>query len=363
MSQFKQIIYFPFLRFNDRFDLSFERLAIVELDDFIANYLNDKTEKDYIEKLLSSNKIMGRPNKKIKIIVDVKNTRFEPADAKTVSLIEEYKLLLFICSLSASSINIFMNSGHYMATSENFTVVYQNFRFSSEWTAYIAGKIIQIKDGGYKIGELIFEKPIHVLLNELSFDSELFSTLKACKKNKSKFYRRITRSIESVMQSYYNSDDISRELRILGLVRAFEILFDLPESSQRKMFKDKIAKYCQIENERKYRYKFEHYDKLKDDIGTIHQIWADRFYTLRNHIIHGDNIKSKDYNYKNQGHISLAIMFYVIALKRLLNELLNKVIFYDVVIYKDKKLIVDNQLGKLIIDKLGEYNVFTDSNE
>jgi len=156
------------------------------------------------------------------------------------------------------------------------------------------------------------------------------------------------------MQGYHNSDDISNDVKILSIVRAFEILFDLPEREPRKYFKDKIEKYCQLVNERKYKYKFKVIKSLKESQGSIHQIWADRFYILRNHIIHGNSIKSNEYVFRGVSHINIAVQFYIVALKNLLNELFDKKYFYDVIRYKNNNFSVDIQIAEQLKDKMKE---------
>jgi len=354
MKKYSQIIFFPFLRFKTNFDLSFDRLNLENLEEFLSCRLTADSERSYIKRLLASNKIMGETNNEIKIIYNKKNEQLEPADDNTIRLIEEYKILLFISSVSACNINITKYSGHFIATSDSFSVVYQNFDFESEWTGFTAGGIIRNNSVGYKIDELIFEKPPFVRVNELSFDIDLFKCLKRSRKISTTFYRRITRSIESLMQGYHNSDDISNDVKILSIVRAFEILFDLPEREPRKYFKDKIEKYCQLVNERKYKYKFKVIKSLKESQGSIHQIWADRFYILRNHIIHGNSIKSNEYVFRGVSHINIAVQFYIVALKNLLNELFDKKYFYDVIRYKNNNFSVDIQIAEQLKDKMKE---------
>jgi len=38
------------------------------------------------------------------------------------------------------------------------------------------------------------------------------------------------------------------------------------------------------------RYKFQVWDKKLPESRTLKAIWADRFFTLRNHVIHGDTV-------------------------------------------------------------------------
>ena len=114
--------------------------------------------------------------------------------------------------------------------------------------------------------------------------------LEGLKRKKRKLYRLILRASEALMNAYTNSEDVSFESRILELSRAFEILFKLPEKQQRKVFKSSIKKYCEPAGERIRRYLSERPGNIKvPERGSRQVMWADRFYTLRNHIIHGES--------------------------------------------------------------------------
>ena len=50
-------------------------------------------------------------------------------------------------------------------------------------------------------------------------------------------------------------------------------------------------------------------------------IWADKFYTLRNHIIHGENVWMQEFVFqRRQGHLEIAVLFFVLLVKELINE-------------------------------------------
>jgi len=145
------------------------------------------------------------------------------------------------------------------------------------------------------------------------------------------------------MNAYSNSEDVSHEARILELCRAFEILFQLPESQQRKVFKQAIQKYCEPSGARKRRYTSERPGKRrKSEKGSRHVMWADRFYTLRNHIVHGESIHKTRFYFYGQPHYQIGLWFFLVAIKQKINEALGKKHFYDFIKCESGTFIYDN---------------------
>ena len=117
---------------------------------------------------------------------------------------------------------------------------------------------------------------------------------------------------------------------------AFEILLDF---YNRKDFKDKIEFYCKLDNgqrDRRVYYKYETRNNKIPETRTIKGYWADRFYTLRNHIIHGHKVKEKEFSFANQRHFDIGLMFYLLVIQQMINEVYNKKVFVNE-IYWDKR--------------------------
>lgn len=48
-------------------------------------------------------------------------------------------------------------------------------------------------------------------------------------------------------------------------------------------------------------------------------MWADKFYTLRNKIIHGKHINASEYTFRGkQDHFDIAIIFFIFGLKKIM---------------------------------------------
>ena len=221
-----------------------------------------------------------------------------------------------------------------MATSENFQPVFQNFLMENDHIAESDGYIINIRAGGYKIGEKKFYQPSSTLISLFPnyFDKELFKQLLQLKKRIGKnLFRKILRATELFFQAYYNNPNVSAGARILLVAAAFETLLDLEENGARKDFKNKIEKYVDVQGEIKYRHYYStRKGKKRDKNRSIKVLWADSFFELRNQIIHGDYVSPKMYVF-NQGdrHINIAVLFFSILIKELINEKLRKRTFED----------------------------------
>jgi hypothetical protein len=120
----------------------------------------------------------------------------------------------------------------------------------------------------------------------------------------------------------------------------------LPDSGQRKIFKDKIEAEASDDIEKKYVYYYENRGKKKKELRTIKGIWADKFYTLRNHIIHGLKIPNDQYIFrKNQTHTDIALLFFLLLIKAQINKSLKKGAFSQRI---DWEKFADKNIEKVI---------------
>lgn len=332
-----QIIYFPYLGFKQR-SIAFGNLVLWNFNDEKDVRIPQEALRLYIDKLLEANVHNGNPIQNM-AVVSTKDRLF----VSTIGYhkeVTDLRRVLFLCGVAESNMHYGPNAGFRMLTAENFTVVFQNFKPDSQWTACSSGSIVNITNGGHKVGEIKYEKPPYILMNNFKMDTELFKTLGSLKRRNAKAYRRILMAVDAFISGYYNSPDLSLTARILEQARAFEILLDFPENDQRKFFKDKISVYCPVDKLRKQRkYSFlserSRGGKARDK-GTMQVVWADRFYTLRNHIIHGEKINNKKLIFKKQRHQDIALLFFVLSVKMVINEILKKDMFYDKVLWEDE---------------------------
>jgi hypothetical protein len=350
-----QLVYFPYIFFGKFRSVSLLGVTLWNAKEIIER-IDDLRLKDKIGSLIKQNRTQGNPIRDIAVFDFSGNNTFLPTTNSEKNKTSEIRILLFLACMAKNNIHEGPNVGHLMQTSDNYKVVYQNFKLNSPHTGYIAGVIVRLNDFGYKIDDLTYEKPHCVLTNDFSYDEQFLNILERLRRKNRKCYRLILRSAESVMNAYTNSDDISVESRILEFSRAFEILLGLPERNQRKIFKEKIKNYCESSREKKWRYSSERPGGTKDfEHGSQQVIWADRFYTLRNHIIHGEKITKNRLYYHGQEHHQLALWFFLVSVKKIINEALRKKYFYDFIKYEDSHFVYDRGLWESGKQKLLEY--------
>jgi hypothetical protein len=333
--------------------IKFAKTTVWNFPRLASQRIKDQNLRKYLKKLLGSNRKYEKPIEGIGIISFDDCDNFIQSNDKQIKEIDELRKVLFLVAVAKSNIHSFRHAGHMMVTSENFNVIYQNFSIDSEYTAYQTGKIITTMSGGHKVGEIKYEIPRYVPKTNFNYDDEFLKALQLVKIRKPSFFRTIIRATDAMMNGYSNSDDVSYESRILEQSRAFEILFNLPERGQRKELKANIKKYCTLNSERKWRYKSERSKSNKvPETGTKHEMWADRFYTLRNHIIHGELVKNKDFVFSGQRHHDIGLWFFIASVKQMINEQLKKTIFIDTIRYEKAKFEYDRQPYKLLIEQV-----------
>ncbi len=324
-----QIVYLPYL-----FLKKFRSIALLGITVWnskeMLNKITDKKLRHKVKTLIAQNRILRKPVEDVGIVDIGGGYDFRPLTPSEDKKMNELRVVLFLAGMAECNTQEGRNAGLRMLTSDNFKIVYQNFKLDSPYTGYTSGRIVRVSDFGYKISEITYEKPPYVMRNPFSYEEKFLNNLDQLRHKKRKSYRLILRASNSVMNAYSNSEDVSSEARILEFSRAFEILFELPEREQRRKFKEAIKKYCEPPGERKRRYLSARPNGKKEpETESRHVMWADRFYTLRNHIIHGESIAEKRFWFFGQPHYQLGLWFFLVAIKQRVNEALGIKVFYD----------------------------------
>lgn len=325
---FMQITYFPYLplRENQKIDLG-DGLIIWHYYSLAEQYIPDKSMRDLITTLIDAN-VEGEMQEKIKgiAVVSIGDTDFREFNRDEELQLQEAKLMLFLSKIAKASTTILGSGsdGWTLSTSENFQPVYQKFEIGNEHISEMAGYIVNVGIGGYRINEKKFHKPSHVSISPygLSLDGELLSQLNDLhRRNGKRLFRRILRATELIFQAYYNTTNVSINARILLIAAAFETLLDLAEPA-RKNFKGFIEKYCDLPGEKKYpHYYYVRGKANRDKNRSMKVVWADAFFHLRNQIIHGDVVPDSMYTFKDSNrHLDISILFFCFLVKALIND-------------------------------------------
>lgn len=210
-------------------------------------------------------------------------------------------------------------------SSDDFQLLHQNFTPGDDGIATSSGSLIRTTNGGLKINEVFFATPLYINQGRnIIYNEEILKALERLQQDtkNQEFYRRVITALEWVAYSYTNVENFNYASRIVMMATAFEVLLD--GFRDRWEFIKKIKKFtCNSLDEKKMRsvriVKINNAEEEKDI--SFKEWWAYEFYNLRNKIVHGREVKNKDFkNRKRAQHFLLAIKFFEECLKKLLGE-------------------------------------------
>lgn len=338
-----QVSYIPYLNMRDVREINFPDLHVKIWNYGLLNdaYVTDPSLLTKLDAIMHSQLYRGFPNDEPITdmgIISVGDVDFHSFSSKERDLAREARLRMFAGALVWNAqIMVDVNRGHRMLLSENFDMVWQNFSLDDDHFGIRGGSIIQKNDMGYTLGTYDFKRPQYVM-SPMSFnlDKDTLALIAKLYRRNKRLYRRILRALEIVVQAYYNDDKIPESSRILSMASAFETLFEIPDSGQRAFLKDKVRTMFVLPGDPKRRYKSSRGPgRLATEHESIKVMWADRFYELRNKIIHGDKMKSDDYNFaKKQRHLDIALLFFAVGLQKIIKEALGTSDYTDDVIWQ-----------------------------
>jgi len=343
-----QLTYLPYLAMKDEpSEIRFGRVTIWNADAHLYERVPDEALRARVTQLLDMNTQTANVRRRssrvpgIGILTIGEDPLHELSPEESAD-VEDARIALFLSGLDYStSIKPGGNAGHFVYTSENFGVVYQRFRLDNDYVAERAGIIIQFTHGGLPIADTIHPKPVYVSTPmRPGLDRALLYELNWLREADPVLFRRVIRAGTEFLGSYHNSPSVDIDSRIFAQAMAFEILFELPERDQRKAFKNRIESLCNDENEPLVSWESERgAQKTETETRSIKVMWADQFYMLRNHLIHGLEVPADEFLFRDkQHHIFAAAILFILALKRTLNEARiaadDKPRFYDTVSWK-----------------------------
>lgn len=317
------VAYMPYLFMGETDQIDFGYAKVWNFSTKKDYYIKDVKIKKKLDKIFKVYKTHNYPIQGIGII-SIGDTDFRIYDDAEMAKVLEIRHILFLSFLSKNNVHKRnLNTGHFMATSENFDVIYQNFILENDYVSESAGSVVNMLDGGYLLSEIKIQKPAYVLSPRFSIDAELLKILINLGEIKPYLYNRLLNATELFFESYYNSHHLSKNARILLQASSFEILLNIPETPQkRKEFKNAIKKYTVFDKEKTYvnYWRLPKSEKYKEML-TKKEIWADKFYLLRDGIVHGDFPPMASFNFENrQRHSDIATLFFILCLKRIIEE-------------------------------------------
>jgi len=179
-------------------------------------------------------------------------------------------------------------------STEIFQLITQNFQPGINHIAIQASSLIS---GGWEIGEITFSKPWAIGGSFGTPDKELIQGF--CKVFDTTFSNdvreKIFRSLEWFRMSHVENYEVSILSKIVMMVTAFEILLQVPNTSNKKQW---IAKEIEKRISNSDFLKETRTDSKGNDY-TYSKVawWSWDFYEIRNSIVHGDYVKPECIQY------------------------------------------------------------------
>lgn len=312
------IAYFPYLSLKDVPEIDFGFAKVWNFDLKKNDYINSPELLAKIEKIININVELWSGSVRDIGIISIGDINFRKYNEDENEIIRQIRHILFISFIAKNNTSRINGNSFSMATAENFDVIYQNFSVDGENFSEQTGEIIRINAGGYNFSNTKFQKPRYIHKPfRFELDQGIFNGILKLRLDKRRVFSRVLNSIQIFMEGYYNTPYLSKSARLLLHTSAFEILLSLPDSGQRKEFKEKIKKLTAFDEDQEYFYWTKIRGKSKSLKGTIKEIWADKFYSLRNNIIHGNNPDINEFIFKKfQYHLDISTLFFVLLLKK-----------------------------------------------
>lgn len=154
-----QVTYFPYLYMGQKAEINFGDVKVWNFDLKSSEYITDQTTRIRVAQLLDLNRSNRHPIRGIGVL-SIGDIDFREFNEQDIATANEVRVTLFLASLSKSiELNRGYNSGHYIATSENFEYVFQNFLLDDDRISETAGYIVHRSSMGYRISEFEFSAP------------------------------------------------------------------------------------------------------------------------------------------------------------------------------------------------------------
>ena len=327
----------PYLNLNDQhkeFDFGFAK--IWNFDAKQNEYIKDSVLLQKLQQTFASYKAHFGIVRGVGIILVGQND-FRELNNEEIKAANDARLILFISHIARANTFVRnMNTAHSVVSSENYDKMHFAIVPEQEYITIYGGFVSPGIHGGVKIEENITIRPWHIPTpGNFYLDEDLMKELIKLRAKKKQLFRKIISAIEIFFEGYHNSTQISHNARILLQTSAFETLLDTATGEGRKGLKDFIKKHANYPEDRVLSYKSERKNGLVFERGTVKEKWADRFFTLRNHISHGYVPKANEYLFGSwQRHFDIALFFFIFCIKRKMEEILKRDIFNDDVVWK-----------------------------
>jgi len=273
------ILFWPYYKMKDKKRI--DNKIINHLDKYFKQFI------DYERKEVKTITICTYNGKYFKILTDKENL-----------LLKSSMNSLFFSTIIPQIITKIRSRNYQFAipNSDIFNMLICNFYPGSN---SLAVQFEGVLNGGWKIGELCFQKPVTTGYSYGEPNEELIGIFDKFMLNQSEIdSKRLFRCLEWFNYAHRSNSHTSSHAKILMMATAYEIFFNMHDSyNKRDILRKKINDLFLDEGIKTEVRKERNGKEIKLNLAGW---WANDFYNLRNKIVHGDEVELKELKYKDK---------------------------------------------------------------
>lgn len=255
----------------------------------------------------------NRPLKNIAILSASNKLPLRRSTKRTSARMHDSLLGLFLCAVLEN--DRFLGS----VSTENFQLIFQNFRPESDGWATSDGSYLTKMAGGLKLKDAGIRLPRHIPdPSRFFYDQKLLNALLNCLDSESPLRDKVFRAIRFVSHAYSNTENFSYHNRVLLMTIAFEILKDQREGFKQHTFAAWLDSLWGIPETKKFPLR-NRWAKGKGRLGAVGW-WGIEFYRARNSIVHGNPHKVKASDSKGREYFLLSVRVFAECVRALLRR-------------------------------------------
>jgi len=250
-------------------------------------------------------------------VVSLQNEPFKDLTSDDATFMTE---LVRLFAFSAMAENQYYRQGGAYLNSTHFQHMHQRFQLNSKYVApHARRRNGSIWHSGYKHGELKFSIPIQAWgFTDAKLNTKLLHALAKLLSQKTSAAAAIRQTINWFFLGNSDSESVSEETEVILMGNAFETLFQVQKSQEKKFaLMERLSKLfvgCLSKKTKKAGL------DGTTEMRSWKVLWMDEFYWLRNKIVHGGDIDYARMTWSHKEHLTIAAMTLQISIKLILSE-------------------------------------------
>ena len=315
--------FFPWLHLKERV-----RLGDVEFLPFdaVRKARNDSELQDIFNSLATILKgyvdLKGRPGDRCTVVT--RPFRIPPWNLKQEEDWEDAQWATSLLSLAALSANKYFSTlGNYSNTSV-FQLFWQRFTEPAHYVAFqIRRRDGFTTDGGYLHGEVKVSVPPQCTTLDVAIDDGLLAGLQLARSARSRTLILLGPALSFFNLANTDAREMSEEAEMILMGSAFEQLLQAKGAYDLSVKLGRLIEpfgSMRVKEARAVRpgIKLDSKHSSAQEQWFVHRKWVEEFYWLRNALVHGESLASRDWGWAQIEHLTMGAFVFPLAVKLLL---------------------------------------------